>query len=82
MGGCPRFLAVLAQRSAICGIDLCPARYPPLQVTSNLQKMIDEICNRTGRQRVPLVWPVTKNIFCYCMNIIDAKNGSQTHGLY
>ena len=35
VGGCPRFLAILA----ICGIDLCLARHPPqrlLQVTRNL----------------------------------------------
>ena len=57
VNGCPRFLAVLAQRSVIYGTDLCLARHPPqrlLQVTRNLQKVIDEICNRTGRQRVPL----------------------------
>ena len=82
VGGCPRFLAVLAQRSAICGTDLCPARHPPLQVTRNLQKMIDEICNRTGRQRVPLSWPVTENVLCCCVKIIDAMNGSQTHAPY
>ena len=53
VGGCPRFLAILAQRSAICGTDLCPVRHPPqrlLQVTKNLQKIIDETCNRTGSE--------------------------------
>ena len=80
-----RFLPVLAQRSAICGIDLCPARHPPqrlLQVTRNLLKVIDEVCNRTGRQRVPLSWPVTENVLCCCMKIIDAMNGRQTHVPY
>ena len=73
-GGCPRFLPILAQRSTICGIDLCPARHPPqrlLQVTRNLEKVINEICNRTGRQRVPLSWPITENVLCCCMKIID-----------
>ena len=85
VSGCPHFLAILAQRSAICGTDLCPACHPPqrlLQVTRNLQKMIDEICNRTGRQRVPLSWPVTENVLCYCMKIIDVMNGSQIHVPY
>ena len=85
MGGCPRFLAILAECSAICGTDLCPARHPPqrlLQVTRNLQKAIDEICNRTGRQRVPLSWPVTENVLCCCMKFVDAMNGSQAHAPY
>ena len=85
VNGCPRFLAIPAQRSAICGTDLCPARHPPqrlLQVTRNLQKAIDEICNRTGRQRVPLSWPVTENVPCYCMKTVDMMNGSQTHVPY
>ena len=60
-GSSPHFLAILAQRSTINGTDLCPARHPPQrlqQVTRNLQKVIDEICNRTGRQRVLLSWPI------------------------
>ena len=54
VSGCPRFLAILAQRSAIWGIDLCPARHPPqrlLQVRRNLRKMIDggNECRCRGR---------------------------------
>ena len=70
VGGCPGFLAVLAQRSAFGGNDL------------NLQKVIDEICNRTGRQRVPLSWSVIENVLCHCVKIVDAMNGSQIHVPY
>ena len=80
VGDCPRFLAVL-QRFAISGTDLCFIRYPPqrlLQVIRNLQKVIDEICNRTGRQRAPLSW-VTENVLYCRMKIVDVMNGRQTH---
>ena len=84
MGGCPCFLAILAQRSTINGTDLGPARHPRqrlLLVTNNLQKVIDEIYNRTERQ-VPLSWPITKNVlYCY-MKFIHAINSSQTHAPY
>ena len=64
MGGYPCFLPMFAQCSTIRSTNLCPIRYPPLQITKNLQKIIDKIYNRIGgneyrcRGRSKRIYPI------------------------
>ena len=80
VGGAPRMLSVLQGRSALCGCDGLPTRHPPqllLQTTRDLQKQVRKL-----DAGVTLTWPITENILCCAMKVIDRINGVTTHAEY
>eukprot|EP00435_Cladocopium_sp_Y103_P057817 s247_g20.t1 len=80
VGGAPRMLSVLQGRSALCGSDGLPTRHPPqllLQTTRDLQKQVRKL-----DATIVLTWPITENVLCCAMKVLDRINGVTTHAEY
>ena len=80
VGGAPRMLSVLQGRSALYGCDGLPTRHPSellLQTTRDLQKQVRKL-----DAGVPLTWPITENILCCAMKVLDRINGDTIHAEY
>ena len=80
IGGTPRLLSVLQCRSALCGSDGLPTKHPPqllLQTMRDLQKQLRKLDSD-----VLLTWPMTENLLCCTMKILDRINGITIHAPY